>query len=208
MHTPHPTKYQLNVCLPTYVPLCPLLPVLLWQRSQIYFWPNIDRKDKKKKKSPWKICSTFPPHISTHRDPKHQSLCVWVSSGLCTQIHIYSANTPVRLLGHLLRTRAEAWQGWMNFDLYEGDLFDPAAAWIFMWPTLPSNFSSFPTSPDPQLAEIVKTYVYVCVGWSKCVWMLKLFENVTARKYLKFTSEQVCKWFWNTHTHTHKIHLT
>lgn len=70
-------------------------------------------------------------------------------------MHIYSANTPVRLLGHLLRTRAEARQGWMNSDLHKGGLFDPAVAWLFMWPTLPSDLSSFPSGPDPQLAEIV-----------------------------------------------------
>lgn len=153
----NPTKSQLNVRLSTYVPPSPQLPVLLWQRShtQIYFDLTWTEKQEEHKKSPWKICSTFPPHISTHRDPEHQSLCVRVSSGSCTQMHIYSANTPVRLLGHLLRTRAEAWQGWMNFDLYESDLLDPAVAWLFMWPTLPSDLSSFPSGPDPQLAEIV-----------------------------------------------------
>lgn len=130
----------------------------------------MDRKTGRTKKSPWKICSTFPAHISTHRDPQHQSLCVPVSSGPCTQMHIYSANTPVRLLGHLLRTRAEARQGWMNSDLHKGGLFDPAVAWLFMWPTLPSDLSSFPSGPDPQLAEIKKfKSVYVCVGWRKCV---------------------------------------
>ncbi len=143
------------ICASVPTPTAPCFTVAKITHTDL-FWPHMDRKTgRTKKKSPWKICSTFPPHVSTHRDPEHQSLCVRVSSGSCTQMHIYSANTPVRLLGHLLRTRAEAWQGWMNFDLYEGDLFDPAVAWLFMWPTLPSDLSSFPSGPDPQLAEIV-----------------------------------------------------